>query len=385
MALLLVSEPSTLNAQPAAPNRVLELDGVDSFLELPPVMLEGLEAVTIEGWVKWQKQGEWTRFFTFCPGATNIPGGRVPELSFLQFGSTSAFQFLVMLPPVRYGVQTPNLLRANQWCHIAAVLEKNGARFYFNGWLAGSDGRGFTPPLPKFSAGYIGKSSNTMNELLHGQIDELRVWKIARTVEQIREGMFKKFTGQEENLVGCWDFEAGDARDLSPLGNHGVFQGKAKTAPADFPDAAEIAKPAVIQGRVLAASGTRTAEVQLEQNRSLLAKSSGNQFDLVIFHPSDQPCDLIARMIDQVVVRSGLRLVAGQTQRIDLIFTGAGTLSGSVRTFDPAVFHPAVPVQLLCKKFAQRMDGELTVESEYGKGSTFTVCLPETLEERTMN
>ena len=36
----------------------------------------------------------------------------------------------------------------------------------------------------------------------------------------------------------------------------------------------------------------------------------------------------------------------------------------------------------LCKKFAQMMGGDITVQSEHGKGSMFTVILPTTVEVR---
>lgn len=39
-------------AQPASPNRVLELDGQGSYVELPSAALLGLKEFTIEAWVK---------------------------------------------------------------------------------------------------------------------------------------------------------------------------------------------------------------------------------------------------------------------------------------------------------------------------------------------
>jgi len=36
----------------------------------------------------------------------------------------------------------------------------------------------------------------------------------------------------------------------------------------------------------------------------------------------------------------------------------------------------------LCKKFAQMMGGDITIESEHGKGSTFTVRLPDAVAEQ---
>ena len=36
----------------------------------------------------------------------------------------------------------------------------------------------------------------------------------------------------------------------------------------------------------------------------------------------------------------------------------------------------------LCRKFSQMIGGDLTVTSEYGQGSVFTVTLPAAVEER---
>ncbi|HYV27360.1 MAG TPA: hypothetical protein VFA77_07490, partial [Candidatus Eisenbacteria bacterium] len=48
---LLLSQLSPVHAQPAAPNRVLELDGNGSYVELPTSLFTNLEAATIELWV----------------------------------------------------------------------------------------------------------------------------------------------------------------------------------------------------------------------------------------------------------------------------------------------------------------------------------------------
>ena len=58
LALCVFSQPSTFYAQPA-PNRVLELDGNGSYVELPPNIFKDLEQVTVEGWVRWDSIDEW--------------------------------------------------------------------------------------------------------------------------------------------------------------------------------------------------------------------------------------------------------------------------------------------------------------------------------------
>ena len=60
-----VSQPSTLNSQPSSHNRVLELDGKGSYVELPSNIFTNLDEATIEGWVKWESFGGVERFFEF--------------------------------------------------------------------------------------------------------------------------------------------------------------------------------------------------------------------------------------------------------------------------------------------------------------------------------
>src|SRR5882672_4003528 len=48
-----------------AQNRVLELDGKGSYVQLPPDILNELTEATVEGWVKWERLGNWMRFFDF--------------------------------------------------------------------------------------------------------------------------------------------------------------------------------------------------------------------------------------------------------------------------------------------------------------------------------
>ena len=52
--LLLTSLSPRAHAQPAPPNRVLELDGHGSYVELPPNIFKDLEEATVNGWEKWE-------------------------------------------------------------------------------------------------------------------------------------------------------------------------------------------------------------------------------------------------------------------------------------------------------------------------------------------
>jgi|SRR5947209_320015 len=62
---LVLSESSTLPAQASATNRVLELDGNGSYVELPPNVFNDLTEATVEGWVMWDRIGMWSRFYGY--------------------------------------------------------------------------------------------------------------------------------------------------------------------------------------------------------------------------------------------------------------------------------------------------------------------------------
>ena len=47
----------------SAQNRVLELDGDGSYVELPPNVFTNLDEATVEGWIKWHRFGTHSRFF----------------------------------------------------------------------------------------------------------------------------------------------------------------------------------------------------------------------------------------------------------------------------------------------------------------------------------
>ncbi len=58
-----------------------------------------------------------------------------------------------------------------------------------------------------------------------GDIDEVRIWNVACTEEQIKENMHKTLTGTESGLVACYDFNAANGTnspDKTANANHGT-------------------------------------------------------------------------------------------------------------------------------------------------------------------
>ena len=58
--------------------------------------------------------------------------------------------------------------------------------------------------------------------------DEVRIWNDVRTETEIQTNMNKTLTGNENGLVGYWNFDDGTAKDLTSNGNDGEMKGDAQ-------------------------------------------------------------------------------------------------------------------------------------------------------------
>ena len=59
-----------------------------------------------------------------------------------------------------------------------------------------------------------------------GELNDLRIWRVERTAEQIRDDMYRELTGAEPGLAGYWPFDAGSgllADDATGHGNAGTL------------------------------------------------------------------------------------------------------------------------------------------------------------------
>jgi PAS domain S-box-containing protein len=219
---------------PTRVSKVLELDGKDSFVELPAGAFTNLDEVTVEGWIKWESFGSMSRFFDLTlEGYT---------LNVMNRGTESILFSEVFRGDERTPLQVPGFLSLGRWTHIAATAGKDGQKLFVDGAAVatnGVPGQFTTTGMEKRN--YLGRSNfrvvYTNDADFHGQMDEVRVWKGVRTETQIRGNMFKNLTGQEEGLAGLWNFEDGSANDSTTNAHHGKLMGQAKVVEATLPSA----------------------------------------------------------------------------------------------------------------------------------------------------
>lgn len=93
--------------------------------------------------------------------------------------------------------------------HLACVVEGGAIRLYLDGELVGTAVRG--GPTTKTPAPVrIGQRDGIFH--YRGWIRDVRLWKVARTQEQIRRAMVDGITGREEGLVAWYPLEL-DVKD----------------------------------------------------------------------------------------------------------------------------------------------------------------------------
>jgi len=101
-------------------DKVLELDGTNSYVELPPNIFNQFSAATVEGWVKWNRFKLHSRFFDF--------GTEGQLMGVYNRGTTPRLLFEISRnnnnPIISFGATGP--ITTNEWVHLAAVSGQAG-------------------------------------------------------------------------------------------------------------------------------------------------------------------------------------------------------------------------------------------------------------------
>eukprot|EP00742_Colponemidia_sp_Colp-10_P000171 GILJ01000191.1.p1 GENE.GILJ01000191.1~~GILJ01000191.1.p1 ORF type:complete len:1107 (-),score=150.58 GILJ01000191.1:133-3453(-) len=124
------------------------------------------------------------------------------------------------------GIQV-GVCKADKWVHISLVQEENILKGYYNGELTNSlDMKTYQENSYN---GYftVAKFTDLESEKYGfvGQVDELRVWDVARTREEVRCNVDTEVSGEEKGLAAYYRFDEGcgvRAHDFThEVGHHG--------------------------------------------------------------------------------------------------------------------------------------------------------------------
>jgi hypothetical protein len=96
--------------------------------------------------------------------------------------------------------ETP--LNTSQWCHVAATYENGNITLYINGKEEATQNLSTGPIMADTSRLTIGKNADSNNQYFMGKIDEVRVFDVALTAEQIQRMVYQEIQNNESQVRG---------------------------------------------------------------------------------------------------------------------------------------------------------------------------------------
>ena len=228
--------PPPMNPGSFPNNRVLSLDGKTASMRVPdsPSLHSLTNGLTLEVWFK-------AASFYQQSGAVNSllrknveVGGENFFLRLRIMGGKPAIE----LSSGRQIMSAPYDFALDTWYHLAGTYDGKIMTVLVNGVAIGS--QPFTGPIEIDDSDLMigkGDPAYSLGEYFHGDIDEIRIWNVARSPEQIRAATSGRLSGREPGLVGYWAFDDGTTKDLTGNGNNGVLDGDSRIVGANATNA----------------------------------------------------------------------------------------------------------------------------------------------------
>lgn len=179
----------------------LDFDGFDDFVTVPKNdIFEFQQDITLEAWVNARTLDQWESFLNYVQDNGS---------------NESGFDFAYVDGKLRFRLTTVNMggndwndnpgfdIPRNEWVHVAGTYDGATIKMYVNGVLVEQENKTGAidwefKPLELRIGGYVDD-----NELYYwdGLVDEVRIWDVARTADQIRETMCRRLRGVETGLI----------------------------------------------------------------------------------------------------------------------------------------------------------------------------------------
>lgn len=173
----------------------LDFDGLDDYLNCgSEIQVTGSSARTIEAWAKVEAFNEGG---IFMAGET---GTDLHDFSLRTLTTDNDWRIQV------WGTEDIDVTLAgskDNWHHYCVTYDGTTVKLYYDGQLAASEAMTLNTESHDI---WLGKWED--NEF-DGQIDEVRVWNVARTQTQIQDNMYSALNGDESGLVAYYQFDAG--------------------------------------------------------------------------------------------------------------------------------------------------------------------------------
>ncbi len=207
----------------------LQLNGVDTFAAIPHTSNLDFQAnpdFSLEVWLKAEPEtglnDEQCIVDTFV---NNF--GLINEVPFSLYYLADSGRILVRrTDDTNTFVMTSSVsINDAKFHHLALVKQDSNLVLYVDGQAVATQTDNLLPITQAGLSMYLGCTRSKQN-FFKGQIDEVRLWKAARSQPQLQAELHHRLIGNETNLVGYWRFDEGsgtDVFDQTNSANHGYL------------------------------------------------------------------------------------------------------------------------------------------------------------------
>jgi hypothetical protein len=192
----------------------LRLDGVDDHADVASALAFDVDILTVEAWVRLDQDVGPTqaRVVNRQASQSGIEGWGLQIFGAGYPGTSStgnAVAFHSNNCTAAKNLETGYNLRKRRWYHLAAVNDGTTLRVYVDGRLVGSTSSLGPPCKPINAPIVVGKTGPSPAFFFPGRIDDVRIWRVARSRTEIAGNMNSELSGREPGLVVYWPFDEG--------------------------------------------------------------------------------------------------------------------------------------------------------------------------------
>ncbi len=210
--LLIISLILFITSGLTAQNFALYFDGTnDKVGVLDSPELNPNSALTLEAWINAE-----TWATSIWAGTLVSKQGTSPDKGYgFTVGENGRIEFNHSINEAWVPVNTGQILGLNTWYHLAGVYNGSSMKLYVNGILQSSID--VTGELTTAEGVVMNFAENpTWNgRFFNGTIDEIRIWDIERSQQDIQDNMNIELSGTEAGLVGYWPMNEGSGSSIA--------------------------------------------------------------------------------------------------------------------------------------------------------------------------
>ena len=179
------------------PGMTMDFNGTNEYIEIPNEShFDFTSTMTVEAWIKVdQFNKNWQAIVTKGDNSWRLH----------RFNNTNRVNFAINSGGSIRDISSSSSVNDGKWHHVAGVVNGTNMSLYVDGVLEATRNDAIAINNSSYPV-MIGENAQATGRHFDGQIDEVRIWNIARTQPQIRENMHLISKGNETGLVAYWQF-----------------------------------------------------------------------------------------------------------------------------------------------------------------------------------